>query len=148
LGGVTNGTTQTATSFWREVQQALFLPLSFNEAPTALLWPSKLAQLYTDAYDTTNQPLRMPENVAAMSKFVTNQIPAAMTPGTGTNMADLFTGDWRQLLMGQRLDLTVQVLTERYAENGQVGIVAHWRGDVALARPRAFSVFRYLKAAA
>ncbi|MET9734970.1 phage major capsid protein [Streptomyces sp. NPDC006458] len=70
-----------------------------------------------------------------------------MTPGTGTTMADLFAGDFTQPLIGQRLDLTIQTLTERYAENGQVGIVAHWRGDVQLARPRAFAVYRYLKAA-
>ncbi len=68
-----------------------------------------------------------------------------MTVGTGSNMADAFVGDWSQLLIGQRLGLTVQTLTERYAENGQIGIVAHWRGDVQLARPRAFAAYRYLQ---
>jgi HK97 family phage major capsid protein len=148
LGGLTNGTTQTAASFFREVQNAIYAVKGFNEAPNAILWPAKLEQMYVDSYDTTQQPLQMPANITELERFVTNQIPAAMTPGTGTNMADLFVADWSQLLVGQRLDLVVQTLTERYAENGQVGIVAHWRGDVALARPRAFSVFRYLKAAA
>ena len=60
-------------------------------------------------------------------------------------MSDVFAGDWRQLIIGQRLGFTVQTLVERYAELGQIGIVAHWRGDVALTRPRAFSVYRYLK---
>ena len=64
-----------------------------------------------------------------------------------TRATDLFAGDWRQLLIGQRLDFTVQTLTERYAEAGQIGIVAHWRGDVGLARPRAFAVYRYLQGA-
>lgn len=147
LGGAANGTVQTAASFWREVQQAVFQPQTFNEQPSALLWPAKLAQKYTDAYDTTNQPLMMPGNIAELPRFTTNQIPAAMTQGTGTNMADLFVGDFTQLLIGQRLDMTVQTLTERYAENGQIGIVAHWRGDVQLARPRAFAVYRYLQGA-
>jgi HK97 family phage major capsid protein len=81
-----------------------------------------------------------------MPKFVTNQIPANFTQGTSTtNMTDVFAGDWTQLLIGQRLDLSVQTLVERYAELGQVGIIAHWRGDVAPARPRAFAVYRYLK---
>jgi HK97 family phage major capsid protein len=147
LGSGANGTAQTATSFWREVQQTVFLPQSFNEAPNALLWNAKLNQQYIDAYDTTNQPLRMPENIAAMDRFVTNQIES-FTQGTMTNVAtDLFAGDWTQLLIGQRLDLIVQTLTERYAENGQIGIVAHWRGDVGLARPRAFAVYRYLQGA-
>jgi len=65
-----------------------------------------------------------------------------------TNRAsDLFVGDYTQLLIGQRLGLTIQVLTERYAEYGQVGIVVHWRGDVAPARPAAFDVYRGIQGA-
>jgi HK97 family phage major capsid protein len=147
LGSGANGTTQTAATFWREVQSAIFFPQTFNEMPNGLLWNAKLAQQYIDAYDTTNQPLNMPANIGALARFVTNQIPS-FTQGTMTSRAtDLFVGDWRQLLIGQRLALFVQTLTERYAENGQIGIVAHWRGDVGLARPRAFSVYRYLQGA-
>jgi predicted phage gp36 major capsid-like protein len=40
-------------------------------------------------------------------------------------MTDVFAGDFTQLLIGQRLDLTVQALVERYAELGQIGIIAH-----------------------
>jgi len=60
-------------------------------------------------------------------------------------MSDVFVDDWTQLIIGQRLDFTVQTLVERYAELGQIGIIAHWRGDIGLTRPRAFSVYRYLK---
>jgi HK97 family phage major capsid protein len=60
-------------------------------------------------------------------------------------MSDLFVGDFSQLIIGQRLDFTVQTLVERYAELGQIAIIAHWRGDIGLARPRAFAVYRYLK---
>ena len=56
-----------------------------------------------------------------------------------SRVTDLFVGDWSQLLIGQRLELSIQTLTKRYAELGQVGIVANWRGDVQPARPRAFS---------
>lgn len=68
--------------------------------------------------------------------------------GTMANRAtDLFVGDFTQLLIGQRLGITIQVLTERYAEYGQIGIVAHWRGDVAPARPAAFAVYRAIQGA-
>jgi HK97 family phage major capsid protein len=60
---------------------------------------------------------------------------------------DIFAGDWTQLLIGQRLAITIQVLTERYADYGQIGIVAHWRGDVAPARPAAFAVYRAIQGA-
>ena len=65
-----------------------------------------------------------------------------------TTATDLFVGDFTQLLIGQRLGLTIQVLTERYAEFGQIGMVAHWRGDIAPARSTAFAVFRALNGAA
>lgn len=147
LGGATNGTAQTATTYYNEVLDTIFTVRDYNEAPTGIIWNSKLARQYAKAYDTTGQPLALPADVAAVPRYVSNQIPS-FTAGTMTSRAtDLFVGDWSQLLIGQRLGLTIQTLTERYAENGQVGIVAHWRGDVQPARPRAFAVYRYLQGA-
>ncbi|MGS2616043.1 phage major capsid protein [Micromonospora sp. LZ34] len=147
LGGVANGTAQTAASYWNEIIDVSFTVRASNEEPTAVLWNSKLAQQYAKAYDTTGQPIALPSAVAEVPRIITNQIPS-YTQGTMTNRAtDVFAGDWRQLLIGQRLTFTLQTLTERYAENGQVGIVAHWRGDVQPARPRAFSVFKAIQGA-
>lgn len=115
---------QTTASYWREVQQTIFQPQQFNEEPNAILWNAKLLRQYVDAYDTTNQPLMMPQNIAELARFTTHQIPS-FTQGMMTNRAtDLFARDWTTLLIGQRLQFTVQTLTQRYAENGQVGIVA------------------------
>ena len=147
LGGLTNGTAQTAATFYKEVLDTIYTPRDFNEAPTAMLWPSHLARVYAEAADSTNQPMRQPPDVEQIQKFVTNQIPSGLTQGTGTLMSDLFVGDFTQLLVGQRLDLQVQTLTEAYAANGQVGILATFRGDIQVARPRAFAVYRYLKGA-
>ena len=118
-----------------------------NEDPNAFIWGSKLARLYAKATDTTGQPLARPKAAADLTEFVSNQIPS-FTRGTMTNVAtDLFVGDFTKLLIGQRLDLTIQVLNELYANTGQIGIVAHWRGDIGLARPRAFAAYRALKGA-
>ncbi|MEU0150900.1 phage major capsid protein [Micromonospora fulviviridis] len=144
LGSGANGTPITSTTPWNEILDAIYTPRQFNEEPTAILWNAKMAQKLAKSYDTTGQPLSMPADVSQFPRLITNQIPS-FTQGTATGTAtDVFVGDWSQLLIGQRLDVTIQILTERYAEFGQVGIVAHWRGDVALARPRAFSVYRYL----
>jgi HK97 family phage major capsid protein len=146
LGGAANGTSQTAATFWNEIIDTIWQPRLFNEEPNALLWSPTQAKFYAKVYDTTNQPLQVPPSVQAVPQFMTAQIPASFTQGTSTtNMSDVFVGDWTQLIIGQRLDFTVQTLVERYAELGQVGIIAHWRGDVGLTRPRAFSVYRYLK---
>lgn len=147
LGAATNGTTQTAGSYWNELLDLIFTVRDNNEEPTGILWNTKLKRQYAKAYDSQGQPLRTPEAASAVPFFDTNQIPS-YTQGTMTNTAtDAFCGDWRQLIIGQRLDMTMQMLDQRYAENGQVGIVCHWRGDIQPARDRAFAVYRALKGA-
>jgi len=147
LGAAANGTTQTAATFYGEVLDTVYKVRYGNEEPTGLIWNAKLSRLYAGANDTTGQPLRLPAEVEALPRFMSNQVPS-YTQGTMTNTAtDLFVGDWAQLLVGQRLGVTIQVLTERYADTGQIGIVAHWRGDVQPARPAAFAVYRAIKGA-
>ncbi len=146
LGGQANGTTQTATAMFDELIDTLLTPSDFNEDATALIYNSKLARLYAKAYDTTGQPLQWPAALADARRFVSNQIPS-YTQGTMTTATDVFAGDFSKVLIGQRLGLSLQVLTERYADTGQIGIVATWRGDVGLSRPRALSVFKAIKGA-
>ncbi|MEV7457946.1 phage major capsid protein, partial [Pseudarthrobacter oxydans] len=147
LGGAANGTTQTAATYFTEVLDTIYKVRYGNEEPNGLIWNAKAARQYAGANDTTGQPLRLPGDVEGIPRYMSNQVPS-YTQGTMTNRAtDLYAGDWTQLLIGQRLGLTIQVLTERYAEYGQVGIVAHWRGDVAAARPAAFAVYRGIQGA-
>jgi HK97 family phage major capsid protein len=144
LGSGANGTTITAATPWNELLTTYFTPQQYNETPNAILMNAKMAQKYAMTYDTLGQPLRPPPVMANTPQYVTNQIPS-FTQGTMTNIAtDIFCGNFAELLIGTRLDLQLQTLTERYAELGQVGILATWRGDVQLARPRAFSVYRYI----
>jgi HK97 family phage major capsid protein len=146
LGGQANGTTQTATSFWNEVIDVAAQPSLFNETADAIIWSPTAAKYYGKTYDTTGQPLARPPFLNDYRFFSSAQIPSAMTQGTSTtNQTDVFAGDFSQVLIGQRLGLTVQTLVERYAELGQIGILAHWRGDIGLARPRALAVWRFLK---
>ncbi|CAN5713805.1 hypothetical protein BH11ACT8_BH11ACT8_12240 [soil metagenome] len=147
LGGATNGTTQTSGSYYDELIDLVYTPQDYNETPNALIWNSKASRQYAKAYASDGQPLLVPPALSEVTKYTSNQIPS-YTQGTMTSRAtDVFAGAWHQLLIGQRLGMTVQTLTERYAENGQIGIVVHWRGDVAVARPRAFSVYKALQGA-
>ena len=146
LGAAANGTTQTAAAPWDEVIDTVLTPADYNETSNALIWSPRMARRYAKQYDTTYQPLQRPAVLDGVQVLQSNQIPSNLTQGTSTtNMSDLFAGDFTKLLIGQRMQITVQTLTERYAENGQIGFVAHWRGDVQMARPRAFAVYRYLK---
>ncbi|MDI3210495.1 phage major capsid protein [Arthrobacter sp. AL12] len=147
LGAAANGTTQTAATYWGEVLDAIYTVRDSNEEPTGLIWNTKIGRQYAKATDTTGQPLQIPAAVEDIPRYSSNQIPS-YTQGTMAGRAtDLFVGDWSQLLIGQRLGVTIQVLTERYAETGQISIIAHWRGDVQPARLGAFSVFKSIQGA-
>lgn len=148
LGGATNGTALTSGAVYNEIIDTIFKVRTANEEPNAILWSPKLAQQFAKAYDTTGQPIRMPSAVEELQRFVTSQVPS-YTQGTMTNVAtDAFVGDWDKLLIGERLQLEVEINTQLYAETGHVGIFIHWRGDIAPARPAAFAVYRALGGAA
>jgi HK97 family phage major capsid protein len=57
LGAATNGTVQTAATFYKEVLDTIYTPRDFNEAPNAMIWPSKLAWIYAEAVNTLNDPI-------------------------------------------------------------------------------------------
>lgn len=148
LGSQTNGTAQTTTSYYNELINLVYSVKRRNERVTAIVSNDALAQQYDMAYDSQGRPLQMPQRLAQVPWLTTNAIPS-FTQGTMTSRAtDVFAGDWSQVLLGQRMGLEIRVLTERYAELGSVGILAYWRGDVALARNSAMGVYRYIQAAA
>ena len=147
LGFATNGTAQTAATPWLEMLAAYYKPLRANEKVTAIVSNVALQQQYAGMVDTQYNPVRTPDVLNSVPWLVTNTIPS-FTRGTMTSRAtDVFTGDFSQVLIGQRLGLEIKVLTERYAENGQVGLLAYWRGDVQVARPAALTCYRALQGA-
>jgi len=147
LGAATNGTVQTALSYWNELLDTLYTVIDANEHPNAMIWNSKAARQYAKAYDSLGRVLAKPDDLDALDIYVSNQIQS-YTQGTMTSRAtDVFIGNWSELLIGQRLEMSVQVLTERYAELGQIAIVAHWRGDIQPARPKAFAVYKCIQGA-
>jgi hypothetical protein len=90
LGFATNGTAQTAGSFYREIEALLYQMYTQNETVGALVSNAKLQQQYLDAYDTTGQPLMAPANISALPWLVSNAIPS-FTRGTMTSRAtDVF----------------------------------------------------------
>jgi HK97 family phage major capsid protein len=147
LGFGTNGTAQTAATPWNEVVASYYQVKTQNEVPGAIVSSDKLVQQYNSLYTSFNNVIDKPPVLRDVPWLTTNVIPS-YTRGTMTSRAtDLFVGDFSQVLVGQRLDFQVRVLTECYAELGQVGILSHWRGDVQVARPKALAVYRALQGA-
>lgn len=143
----TNGTAQTAATPWLEMLATVYYPLRQNEKVTAIISNVALKRQYDGMVNTLYDPIKKPDTIAQLPWLVTNAIPS-YTRGTLTSRAtDVFAGDFSQVLIGQRLGLEIRMLTERYAENGQVGLLAYWRGDVQLARPKAITCYRGLQGA-
>lgn len=85
------------------------------------------------------QPLAMPsilDRPTPARILTTTQIP--VTLGAGSNETTMYAGDFRQLVIGIRSDIRVEVLRERYADTLQYGFLAFLRADVAAVHPQAF----------
>lgn len=134
------GANGAALTNWDPVVNAIYALRAANENPSGVIYSPRTEKNFALLKDTTNQPLSPPTYMDGIARYATAQIGNAFTVGTGTTTSDMFVADWSQLLVGIRTSLTIQPLIERYADFGQVGFVAWFRGDVAVARPAAFNV--------
>jgi HK97 family phage major capsid protein len=118
-----------------------------NGEPNAVIYASRTATTLDKLADTTGQPLRQPDSVAKLTKLVSNQIPVNVTHGTATNTSEAYVADWSAVLIGVRPTLEVRVtrLDERYAEFGQVALVAWLRADVQMLHPQWATVVTGIK---
>lgn len=148
LGNATNGTAQTAGNYWGEILDTIYQVRNSNEIPNALIWAIKAEQQYAKATDTTGQPLRIPPAIEGLSRLATKQIPTYTKGTMAARATDVFAGDWSNLLIGERLDLTIEINTQMFADTGHLAVFAHWRGDIQPARPASFAVYRALQGAA
>jgi HK97 family phage major capsid protein len=58
--------------------------------------------------------------------------------GSGNNESNIYVGNFRNLMIGLRNDVRVELLRERYAENHQYAFVAHMRFDIAVSHAQSF----------
>lgn len=117
-----------------------------NEEPTAQILADRTARSLSKLKDTAGNYLTPPAYLDDVPRLATSAIPVNLTTGTNSDTSDVFTGDWRQLIIGIRIGLRIEVLSERYmttntdGTGGQYGFLAWWRGDIVVARPKAFDV--------
>lgn len=89
--------------------------------------------------DANNQYIAPPQALAGLDRLPTTQVPTDL--GTGSDESEIHTGEWSELLFGVRTELQLGVLTERYADQGQIGIVAWARADMHVRHTEAFHVY-------
>jgi HK97 family phage major capsid protein len=142
-----NGANGTSVS-WGIVGDAVAQLRNANVEPTGFIWSPRTTASLTALADSTGQPLRAPESLAAIPKYDTNSVPNDVTVGNASTCSYIFAGDWSQLVIGVRPSLRVRVISDAsYAlDKLQVTLVASLRADIAVLRPAAFVVEQGVKA--
>lgn len=113
---------------------------ALNHEPTGRIsnasYAVMLAKFKSSADD---QPLRVPEVVAAVPSFRTQQIANA---GVSPDTTSLYVADWSNLMIGMRTSFRMEV--SRVAGDAfkklQIWVRCYLRADVQLAHPEAFDV--------
>ncbi len=107
-------------------------------APTAIVMHPREAGTLAGLTATDNQPLLAPAAIQSIPMLTTTALP--IDGGAGSDEGVIVVGDFTKLLVGVREELSIQVLTERYADTGQAAFLAHMRFDVAATHAAAFHV--------
>jgi predicted phage gp36 major capsid-like protein len=139
-----DGTAITVATPFNELLDLVYAPRVLNEESNVLVSNVKMRKRYDSLYTTTQEHAELPATVTNMQWLTTNAVPT-FARGAKDHVSDIFGGDFSQVMVGVRLGVQLRFLTERYAENGQVGILAYFRGDIQIPRPAALAVYRFIR---
>ena len=114
-------------------------------APNAAIMSPRDEETVALFVDSTGQPLRRPEALAAWNFYTSSQIPTNLTVGTSNNCSEIYVGDFSQFVYFIREGVSIQLATELHAATGEVGFICHTRVDVAALYPQAFAVITGVK---
>jgi len=154
--GIRNQTNVTVTDLgtngytlvdYSKFSSAIATLMGYNfQGPFSAIYAPRTAGELDNLQDTLHQPLRQPELVAAMRKFVTSQCPINLTKGGANTASDAFVGQFDQCMIGMRTQMVMEISrvaadsTGSAFTNGQIWIRAMLRADTQLAHPTAFVV--------
>lgn len=114
-----------------------------NGTPTAIIMaPRTAGELDRLKEATTNASLAPPPSFQALKKFQTNQLGIAETKGSATTASSAFVGDFTNVVVGMRKQLTIDVsptgASDSFAKV-EAMVRAYMRVDVAILRENHFT---------
>lgn len=140
INSVSMGNNGAALTNYDKVIDTIYeMQLDNASDPTAMIYHPRTGAAFAKLKDGQNNPLTVPEMVARVPKLTTTSVPIDETQGTASTASSILTGDFRQMLVGIRDNLTIRVLTERFADNNQVAFIFGLRADMQLAHKASFS---------
>ena len=138
---VSMGTDGAALSGYGELLQAFQAIADANAPePTACLMAPRTKFAFAGLTATDGQPLMAPKVINDVPFMDSTNLPVDESHGTATNASRIITGDFKQLLIGVRQGLRIEVLRHTLADDLTITFVAHLRADVALVHPAAFAM--------
>jgi HK97 family phage major capsid protein/HK97 family phage prohead protease len=137
---VSQGTNGAALTSYDPILDLLALLWADNVTmvDTAIMAPRTLATIAKLKEATTNAPLARPSVLAPWRFLQTANVSIAETQGSASNASTLFMGDWTQMLLGIRTEMTVEVARELFRGTYQYGFFGHLRMDVQVTHPESF----------
>lgn len=139
----TNGQTPT----WDNVIDAVGSVRALNENPSAVIFHPRNELALGKVKDTAGAYLDVPRYVSDIRRLSTGTLPVNEQEGTSGSVCNsMYVADWSQLMLGVRSQFSAELHPGPLATNGQVLLVIHFRGDVAVGRESAFAVRTGLKA--
>jgi HK97 family phage major capsid protein len=104
----------------------------------AIMSPRTLGGFNRLVSSADDQPLQRPPYFQNMPFLESTIVPINDTQGSSNAASKIFIADWSQLLIGTRLNVTIQPLRERYADYYQTGFMIAARLDIQPAHEESF----------
>jgi HK97 family phage major capsid protein len=108
--------------------------------PTAAIMSVREEQTRSKWKDNEDRPLLIPPALDKLRFFPTTRIPINQKVGTSNNCGSIFLGGFGFASVGYAARLRIQVLHERFATQGAVGIVAYLFADLLVTQPAGFAI--------
>ena len=107
------------------------------DMPTAMIMAPRTKYLSLGGLvDADGQPLNAPSVLQSIPQLDTTGVP--VDEGTDSDETRIVVGDFKQLYIGVRSELRIEVNPNIYAKNHQFAIIAWIRTDIQVAQPKAF----------
>ncbi|MFW5453767.1 phage major capsid protein [Thioalkalivibrio sulfidiphilus] len=135
------GTNGAALSDYSQLLQAVSLTAGANaERPSAMLMhPRTLYGGLSALTASDGQPLMPPRVLSEIPMLDSSSIPVDEEHGTATNASRIVLGDFKQLMLGVRNQIRIEVSRHLFADRHQLAVIAWVRTDVQAIQPKAFA---------
>jgi HK97 family phage major capsid protein len=104
-------------------------------APTSAILSVREDQVRSKAKDNEGRTLVIPSALEGVSFLPTTKMPITQKVGTSTNCGSMLLGGFGFVKVGYFLRLRLQVLHERFATQGAIGIIGYMMADLLVIQP-------------